>query len=78
MTSDALSNARASAVPNRVKEKLNDGKLAHAFSVKLIDNIQVVQYAAVTGYDAVLIDLEHSSMGLKEANQLSCAALASG
>lgn len=73
-----LAKARAQAVPNRVKDKLAAGKLSHAFSIKMINNVEVVGFAAVSGFDAVLIDLEHSSFGIKEANQLSCMALQCG
>jgi 2-keto-3-deoxy-L-rhamnonate aldolase RhmA len=73
-----LAKARAQAVPNRVKEKLAKGQLSHAFSIKMIDNVEVVGFAAVAGFDAVLIDLEHSSFGIREANQLSCMALSCG
>ena len=44
----------------------------------MIDNVEVVGFAAVAGFDAVLIDLEHSSFGIREANQLSCMALSCG
>ena len=77
-SADPLESARATAVPNRVLDNLHNGVLSHAFSLKLVANIEVVHYAAAAGYDAVLIDLEHSSFGLETANQLSCAALQVG
>ncbi|ORY28189.1 Pyruvate/Phosphoenolpyruvate kinase-like domain-containing protein [Naematelia encephala] len=76
--SDGLSAARKAIIPNRLKDNIEQGKLAHSFSLKLIANIEVVHYAAVSGYDAVLIDLEHGSFGLDITNQLSCAALQAG
>lgn len=74
----ALSDARSKAVANRVLDNLQAGRLTHAFSLKLVKSIEVVHYAAAAGYDAVLIDLEHSSFGLETTNQLSCAALQVG
>lgn len=73
-----LNAARKYVIPNTVKIKLDKGELAHSFSIKLISNIEIVHYAAAAGYDAILIDLEHSSMGLEATNQLSCAALQVG
>ena len=74
----ALEAARAKAIPNRVLDMLHAGDLSHAFSIKLVHSIEVVHYAAAAGYDAILIDLEHSSFGLETTNQLSCAALQVG
>lgn len=74
----ALSKARQHVHVNVVKEKLLKGELAHSFSIKLIGNVEIVFYAAAAGYDAVLIDLEHSSFGLETTNQLSTAALQVG
>jgi 2-keto-3-deoxy-L-rhamnonate aldolase RhmA len=73
-----LTAVRKHVVPNTVKIKLDKGELAHSFSIKLVSTIEIVHYAAAAGYDAVLIDLEHSSMGLEATNQLSCAALQVG
>lgn len=75
---DDLANARSNVVHNIVKEKTLRGELVHSFSIKLVKNIEIINYAAVAGYDAVLIDLEHSSFGLETTNQLSCASLQAG
>jgi 2-keto-3-deoxy-L-rhamnonate aldolase RhmA len=77
-TSDPLALARQAAVPNSLKECVTSGRLAHSFSIKLVKTVEIVHYAAAAGYDAVLIDLEHSSFGLETTNQLSCAALQVG
>lgn len=76
--SEELDSARQVAVVNPLKNKLVKGQLAHALSIKLVSNIEVVGYAAAAKYDSVLIDLEHSAFGLETTNQLSCAALALG
>jgi 2-keto-3-deoxy-L-rhamnonate aldolase RhmA len=54
------------------------GLLTHAFSLKMFDNIEVVHYAAAAGYDAILVDLEHGTLDLGKASQLSVAALQVG
>ncbi|EIW72044.1 hypothetical protein TREMEDRAFT_72636 [Tremella mesenterica DSM 1558] len=77
-TVDGLTLARKSVVPNLVKRFLQEGRLAHSFSIKLIANVDIVYYAAAAGYEAVLIDLEHSSFGLETCNQLSVSALSAG
>lgn len=75
---DGLAAARLTAAPNVLREKLNNGQLAHALSIKLVSSIEVVGYAKAAGYDCILIDLEHSAFGLETTNQLSCAALGLG
>ncbi|WWD02368.1 hypothetical protein V865_000407 [Kwoniella europaea PYCC6329] len=67
--------ARKFATPNPLKEKLDAGVLAHALSIKIVQSVEVLGFAKSAGYDAVLIDLEHSPFGLETTNQLSCAAL---
>ena len=74
----ALAAARQMAVPNRLKNKMEAGQLAHSCSIKFISNVEAVSMIAVAGYDAVLIDLEHGQLGLDVANQLSVTALLAG
>lgn len=73
-----FAKARETIITNRLQDCMAEDKLAHSFSLKMISNIEVVHYAAVAGYDAVLLDLEHSSFSLDTANQLSVAALQVG
>lgn len=46
--------------------------------MRLVTNTQVVQLARNAGYDALFIDLEHSTLSIQEASQLSIAGLQSG
>ena len=71
---DVRSVALQAVVPNVLKAKLMKGELAHSFSIKIISNVEIIHYAAVAGYDAVLIDLEHSQLSLSTASQLSVVA----
>jgi 4-hydroxy-2-oxoheptanedioate aldolase len=73
-----LAAARRLAVPNALRNKLINGQLSHALSIKLVSSIEIVGFAAAAKYDSILIDLEHSPFGLDTTNQLSCAALAHG
>ncbi|WVQ68280.1 uncharacterized protein L199_006487 [Kwoniella botswanensis] len=75
MSSPTIESARKFATPNPLKEKLDAGVLAHALSIKIVRSVEVLGFAKAAGYDAVLIDLEHSPFGLETTNQLSCAAL---
>ena len=75
---EGLLMARRTAVPNTLKNRVEAGVLAHSFSIKTFSNIEVVHYAAAAGFDAILVDLEHGSLGLETTNQLSVAALQVG
>ncbi|OCF57470.1 hypothetical protein L486_04928 [Kwoniella mangroviensis CBS 10435] len=75
MSFPTIESARKFATPNPLKEKLDAGVLAHALSIKIVRSVEVLGFAKAAGYDAVLIDLEHSPFGLETTNQLSCAAL---
>ena len=77
-TANELAAARRFAVPNALRNKLLNGQLAHALSIKLVSSVEIVGFAAAAKYDSILIDLEHSPFGLDTTNQLSCAALAHG
>lgn len=46
--------------------------------VTLVANPLVVQLAANAGFDALFIDLEHSTLSLAEASAIACAGLHSG
>jgi 2-keto-3-deoxy-L-rhamnonate aldolase RhmA len=78
MSAESLESARKAAIPNKLRDKLAAGELAHSFSIKFVNNIEVVHYAAVAGYDAILIDLEHGTLGLDTTAALSISALQVG
>ncbi|OCF75977.1 hypothetical protein I204_03274 [Kwoniella mangroviensis CBS 8886] len=60
MSFPTIESARKFATPNPLKEKLDAGVLAHALSIKIVRSVEVLGFAKAAGYDAVLIDLEHS------------------
>jgi 2-keto-3-deoxy-L-rhamnonate aldolase RhmA len=75
---ESLAAARRVAIPNVLKTKLENGILAHSFSIKFVNNIEIVHYAAAAGYDAILIDLEHGTLALDTTAALSISALQVG
>jgi len=64
--------------PNTMKAKLREGKVVSAMSIRYSRGIEIVGYAAASGMDGVLVDLEHSSIDLDQCAQFTMAALAHG
>lgn len=63
--------------PNRMKEKLRAGQPALGCSI-MIPSPQMVEMLAHAGFDWVLIDLEHGTIGLESAELMIMAAEAAG
>jgi 2-keto-3-deoxy-L-rhamnonate aldolase RhmA len=63
---------------NPVKEKLARGELVASMIVRLISGVEIVRIAKSAGFDALYIDLEHSSLTLHAASQISIAGLDAG
>lgn len=78
MSHTEIQHARKVSVPNKLREKLMAGQLAHSFSIKFINNVEIVNYAAAAGYDSILIDLEHGTLDLATTGALSIMALQVG
>lgn len=49
-----------------------------AFGIKITTDITIVSIAATAGYDCLFIDLEHTTLSLRDASQLCLAALPLG
>src|SRR4029453_8701212 len=47
---------------NAVKEKLARGELVASMIVRLVSGVEIVRIAKSAGFDALYIDLEHSSL----------------
>src|SRR3954470_17275714 len=60
---------------NPVKEKLARGELVASMTVRLVSGIEIVAIAKSAGFDSLYIDLEHSSLTLQAASQISIMAL---
>src|SRR3954471_6140677 len=63
---------------NPVKEKLARGELVASMTVRLVSGIEIVPIAKSAGFDSLYIDLEHSSLTLQAASQISIMALEAG
>lgn len=65
-------------VENTTKKKLEAGQMAIAFSVVHWRMANVAGIAKECGYDWLFIDMEHNTMGVDAAVQISVAALPTG
>src|SRR6185369_5305456 len=63
---------------NPVKEKLARGEVVASMTVRLVSGIEIVPIAKAAGFDPLYIDLEHSSLTLHAASQISIMALEAG
>ncbi|KAH6845641.1 Pyruvate/Phosphoenolpyruvate kinase-like domain-containing protein [Chaetomium sp. MPI-CAGE-AT-0009] len=63
---------------NNVLTKASAGRLCKAMGVRMVANPLVVQLAANAGFEALFIDLEHSTLSLADASAIACAGLLSG
>lgn len=64
-------------IRNRMKALFDDGKAAIGCSI-MIPSPQMVEMIAHSGFDWVLIDMEHGTIGLESAELMIMAAEASG
>lgn len=60
---------------NHTKRRLAEGKLAAAFNLSRLRTVEVSQIAEAAGFHWLFIDLEHSTMDIDTASQMSMAAL---
>jgi 4-hydroxy-2-oxoheptanedioate aldolase len=65
-------------VSNRARERLATGELAIGVGVRLARTIEIGKLMRGCGYDWLLIDLEHGTISLDAAAQISIAALDAG
>ncbi|KAH6627203.1 Pyruvate/Phosphoenolpyruvate kinase-like domain-containing protein [Chaetomium sp. MPI-SDFR-AT-0129] len=66
------------ATHNNVLTKAVAGRLCKAMGIRMVANPLIVQLAANAGFDALFIDLEHSTLSLADASAIACAGLLSG
>ncbi|KAH6695377.1 Pyruvate/Phosphoenolpyruvate kinase-like domain-containing protein [Plectosphaerella plurivora] len=63
---------------NNLQLRATAGQVCRALGVRLVTNPQVAQLAKNAGFDSVFIDLEHSSLSIDDAGNISNAALSIG
>lgn len=67
-----------SACPNHTKQQLEAGRIAIGMGLRLSRTVDIATIAKTCGYDWLFIDMEHSSMDIDTAAQISMASLATG
>lgn len=60
---------------NALKDKMERGELAYSFGLGTVLNPEIALMARTAGYDAILMNLEHSRTGLETASDIACACL---
>ncbi len=63
---------------NPARERLKKGELAIGCGVRLARTVEIAKMMAISGYDWLFIDMEHGSIDLDIACQMSVAALDAG
>jgi 4-hydroxy-2-oxoheptanedioate aldolase len=58
---------------NHAKEKLARGEPVYSMTVRLVRTVDIASIAYTAGFDAIYIDLEHSSFPLEAASQICLA-----
>jgi 4-hydroxy-2-oxoheptanedioate aldolase len=67
-----------SVIPNAAKRRLAAGELALGMGLRQARTVDIATIARTCGFDWLFIDMEHNSMDVDTAAQLSMAALAIG
>lgn len=65
-------------VTNNVAKKLAAGEVVLSMQVRLVESIEIAQIAQSCGYDTLYVDVEHSSLTLRQTGQICMNALAVG
>jgi 2-keto-3-deoxy-L-rhamnonate aldolase RhmA len=63
---------------NAVKDKLARGEVVASMTARLVPGNEIVRIAKTAGFDALYVDLEHSSFSIDTASQISLMALEVG
>jgi len=68
----------AASITNYMKEKMERDEVAYTLSVKMVRTVELPMIAKTSGFDGILIDMEHSTFDLDTTSQLCIAALYAG
>ncbi|KAK5729330.1 hypothetical protein LTR17_012055 [Elasticomyces elasticus] len=63
---------------NNLLTRVSRGEICTAFGVKIVSGSEIVQIAKSGGYDSLFIDLEHTTLTIRDAGQLCIAAVSAG
>ena len=63
---------------NAAKARLRKGELALGVGIRLVRNVDIIKIMKAAGFDWLFLDLEHGSMSIETACEISVAAQDSG
>ncbi|KAF2019846.1 2,4-dihydroxyhept-2-ene-1,7-dioic acid aldolase-like protein [Aaosphaeria arxii CBS 175.79] len=78
MPSQTLTPTPPSIAPNNLLKNASNDRICTAFGIKITPDTSIVHIAKSAGYDSLFIDIEHTSLTIKDANQLCIAANSAG
>jgi 2-keto-3-deoxy-L-rhamnonate aldolase RhmA len=67
-----------SIAANNLLTRASQNTICTAFGIKISPDTSIVHIAKAAGYDSLFIDLEHTALTIKDANQLCIAAISAG
>ncbi|OAL48472.1 2,4-dihydroxyhept-2-ene-1,7-dioic acid aldolase-like protein [Pyrenochaeta sp. DS3sAY3a] len=67
-----------SIAPNNLLSNASQNTICTAFGIKISPDTSIVHIAKAAGYDSLFIDLEHTALTIKDANQLCITANSAG
>lgn len=73
-----MNGTPSSSSLNPLKDKLARGDLCSVMSVRFARGPAIAQVAAMAGFDALYVDLEHCTMSLDDASHICTACLGTG
>ena len=73
-----LGGERHGPAINAAKARLKKGELAIGIGVRLVRNVDIIKIMKAAGFDWLFLDLEHGSMSIETACEISVAAQDSG
>lgn len=73
-----LSAAQSVAHTNPFKETLHAGKVASSLTARLVPNYLIAQLAVNAGFHAVMVDMEHTTIGREKAAEVFAASMSAG
>src|SRR5260221_11820385 len=74
---DSIGGNMAIAV-NTAKARLKKNELAVGIGIRLVRNVDIIKVMKAAGFDWLFLDLEHGSMAIETACEISVAAQDSG
>lgn len=78
MMDDPMGESIMTALSNPARDRLAKGELSIGVGVRLTRTVEIARMMKSCGYDWLFIDLEHGSLSLESAAQISIAALDAG